>query len=297
MGAAGALVSVGSPEALEALHALLADPEWSVRVEALQRAGVWRAKESIPVLIERLAVEEGRMRPDVQAALVRVTRIDLGRLPGPWRRWWEVEGEAFVIPDREARRVETVRTEPTPGASVARTFYTLHVLSERVAFVLDISGSMRLRAQSSPGTVERSRMDVAKEELGEVLRQLPDGTLFNVIFFESFVRSLDDHLVEMGKASRARALRFVREQYAVGATALYPALELAFADPLVDTIYLLSDGAPTEGELTDIEEIRAEVGRWNGARHVRIHGVAMGQDSTLLRWLSEDTGGTYVRVD
>ena len=39
------------------------------------------------------------------------------------------------------------------------------------------------------------------------------------------------------------------------------------------------------------------VARWNEARHVRIHGVALGQDSTLLRWLAEDTGGRYARVD
>ena len=56
-------------------------------------------------------------------------------------------------------------------------------------------------------------------------------------------------------------------------------------------------GAPTEGEITDIEEIRAEVARWNAARHVKIHGISMGQDSTLLQWLCEDTGGTYKRVD
>ena len=115
--------------------------------------------------------------------------------------------------------------------------------------------------------------------------------------FEETVKALSRKTLVMNKSNRAKALRFVHDQYAIGSTALYPALQLAFADPLVDTVYLLSDGAPTVGEITDIEEIRAEVARWNAARHVKIHGISMGQDSTLLQWLCEDTGGTYKRVD
>ncbi len=298
MGAAGALVEVRTPAALEALHELLADPQWGVRVEALQRVGLWRAKESIPVLIERLAAESGRFTADVHAALVAVTRIDLGRHPQPWRQFWEREGEIYEVPaDSRAREVVTQKEEGEGERTKVTSFYRLRILSQRVCFVLDVSGSMRNRSQSAVGTIEKSRMDVAKEQLTAVLRGLPDDTLFNVIFFESHLRPLEKKLVKMTKSSRAKALRFVRDQYSVGATALYPALELAFADPLVDTLYLLSDGAPTVGELTDIEEIRAEVARWNSARHVRIHGVAMGQDSTLLRWLCEDSGGTYRRVD
>jgi len=126
---------------------------------------------------------------------------------------------------------------------------------------------------------------------------LPDGTLFNIIFFESEVTAFSKKLVRMSRGMRAKALRFVSDQFALRATALYPALKLAFEDPLVDTIYLLSDGAPTVGEITDISEVREEVKRWNAARHVRIHGVAVGQDSTLLQWLTKDTGGRYLRVD
>ncbi|MEM1450637.1 MAG: HEAT repeat domain-containing protein [Planctomycetota bacterium] len=297
MGAAGALASVRTPEALASLHALAADREWQVRVEALRRISQWRDRSSIPVLVERFAAETGRMTEDVRAALVRVTRIDLGRNPERWADWWASEGDGFEVPPPDAREVKTQGREPVEGQSVARTFYKIRVLSERVAFVLDISGSMRTRSERSVGTLEVTRMDVAKDELTNVLRNLPDGTLFNVVFFETEIKPLERKLVEMKASTRARALRFVNDQYAVGATALYPALELAYDDPLVDTIYLLSDGAPTVGDLTDIEEIRAEVARWNATRNVRIHGIAMGQDSTLLHWLCDDTGGTYSRVD
>ncbi len=300
MGAAAALAEVRTPEAVATLVGMIPDEEWSVRAEVLAALLSVRPKAAIPILIERLESEPGRLAADVHSTLVGITGQDLGRRADPWRRWWQGEGERFHVPGRAAaqraldRRAAAHARSKTAAAPA--DFYRIEVESERVVFVLDISGSMRLPAKSV-GRIERSRMDLAKEELSEVLRKLPDGTRFNLIFFEEEVHAFARRTQEMNRSQRAKALRFVADQYAIGSTALYPALKLAFQDPLVDTIYLLSDGAPTVGEITDIEEIRAEVARWNGARHVRIHGISMGQDSTLLRWLCEDTGGSYRRVD
>ena len=251
-------------------------------------------------LIARMDVETGRLGSDVHAALVGITALDLGRRSEAWQRWWAGEGATFQVPgEREAQRALDERAaKKDRGGTTAQPedFYEIQVESERVVFVLDTSGSMRKPVQTV-GRIERSRMDVAKEQLTQVVRSMPEGTLFNVVFFEETVKALSRKTLEMNRSNRQKALRFVRDQYAIGGTALYPALELAFQDPLVDTVYLLSDGAPTVGELTDIEEIRAEVARWNAARHVKVHGVSMGQDSTLLQWLCQDTGGTYKRVD
>ncbi|MDA1265287.1 MAG: HEAT repeat domain-containing protein [Planctomycetota bacterium] len=299
MGAAAALAEVRTPEALDALVAMIPDESWSVRVEVLHQLLKARPKQAIPVLIERMTIETGRLESDVHAALVGITAMDLGRLPAGWVRWWENEGSTFRVPGAaQAQTALNNRTKQDRGGTTTlpEDFYEIEVESERVVFVLDTSGSMRLTVKTV-GTLEKSRMEVAKEQLTRVVRSLPDGNLFNVIFFEETVKALSRKTLVMNKSNRAKALRFVHEQYAIGSTALYPALQLAFADPLVDTVYLLSDGAPTVGELTDIEEIRAEVARWNAARHVKIHGISMGQDSTLLRWLCEDTGGTYKRVD
>lgn len=300
MGAAAALAEVRTPEALEALVAMVPDESWSVRVEVLRQLFKARPKQAIPALIARMDVEAGRLASDVHAALVGITALDLGRRSEAWQRWWAGEGEAFQVPGaREAQRALDERAASKDrGGTTAQPedFYEIQVESERVVFVLDTSGSMRKPVQTV-GTIEKSRMDLAKEQLTEVVRSMPEGTLFNVVFFEETVKALSRKTLEMNRSNRQKALRFVRDQYAIGGTALYPALELAFQDPLVDTVYLLSDGAPTVGELTDIEEIRAEVARWNAARHVKVHGVSMGQDSTLLQWLCQDTGGTYKRVD
>lgn len=304
MGALAALARYRTVEAAERVAELLEDPEWAVRVEALEAAARMRRAAVVPALIERLRFERGRMRQDVHGALRMLTGLDHGRSPERWAAWWAREGEAFEPPPPEAAlaaEAERRARDDDAGTAVA-SFYGVHVVSERVVFVLDVSGSMRL----PPGVFDEaadydpslpSRMDIARKELSAAVRGMPDGTLFNLIFFEDEVHRLDDDLVEMKKRERQRALRWISEQYALGGTALYPALQLAFRDPLVDTIHVLTDGAPTVGELTDIAAIRAEVARWNEARHVRIHGVALGQDSTLLRWLAEDTGGRYARVD
>jgi hypothetical protein len=305
MGAAFALAQIRTVEAIPVLYELLVDRDWSVRAETLRHVTELRRKDSIPILIARLGVETGRLRPDVYKSLRILTGLDHGRTPERWERWWKGEGASFELPDHAvAVEAENQRLRANiVGATRSDTFYGVNVQSERICFVLDISHSMDLPMGAVNNDVSRAkpgaptRMEAAKKELSLVLRKLPDGTLFNVVFFETRVRALSETLVRMSRGMRQKSLRFVSDQFALGSTAFYPAIKLAFDDPLVDTIYFLSDGAPTEGEITDIEEIREEVRRWNSARHVRIHGVTMGQDSTLLRWLCEDTGGTYVRVD
>ena len=305
MGAAFALARSRTAEAIPLLFGLLEDKDWSVRAEALMHVTELRRKDSVPLLIERLAVENPRLRPDVHSALRILTGFDHGPLPDRWRAWWEGEGEAFALPSyAEAATAEDQRRNAgVVGGTKTDHFYGEQIQSERVCFVLDISGSMELpmgikdndASTARPGAP--TRMEAAKKELAKVVRVLPDGTLFNIIFFETKVIALNETLVRMSKGMRQKSLRFISDQFAIGSTALYPAIKLAFDDPLVDTIYFLSDGAPTEGEITDIAEIREEVRRWNSARHVRIHGIAVGQDSTLLQWLTKDTGGTYLRRD
>jgi HEAT repeat protein len=305
MGAAGALAGAGTHAALARLHELLEDDDWSVRVEALQRVAQARSKSSVPVLIGRLAREEGRLADDVHATLRVVTGLDHGTTAARWRAWWEGEGADFALPARDAAEAaERARAQRAKsGGTRAASFYGIPVASRQVCFVLDTSGSMAEPAAPREGmTVSAStggptRLDVAKKELSTVMRGLPDGIWFNLIFFNLDVISLEGKLAVLAKATRQKALRTIRAQQPFASTALYPALLLAFADPTVDTIYLLSDGAPTAGEITDIDEVRAEVARWNRARHVRIHGVSVGQDSTLLRWLCADTGGEYLRID
>ena len=291
MGAAVALAEVRTPEALAQLYLLLADHDHLVRREALQQLGNLRRKETLPALIMRLNGESGRLKVDLLTTLRLITGLDHGTSFERWNRWWEQEGESFQLPSlEEAERLERKRARDASGGRTSATFYGLQVVSDRICFILDVSGSMLTKSGKS------DRMEVAREQLLSVLQQFPDGDLFNVIFFASDAYPWQDELVKMSDKSRKDALKYVERQTAGGATAIYNALELAFQDRRIDTIFLLTDGQPAGGKVDDPETIRADVKRWNANRHIRIHGVAIGQASPLLRDLSRDTRGDYKEV-
>jgi HEAT repeat protein len=291
MGAAVALAEVRTPEALQQLYLLLADPDHLVRREALQQVGNLRRKETLPALIMRLNGETGRLKADLLTTLRLITGLDHGTAFERWNRWWKQEGATFELPSfEEAQRLERKREQDASGGRTSATFYGLKVVSDRICFILDVSGSMLTKSGQS------DRMEVAREQLLAVLQQFPDGDLFNIIFFASDAFPWEDELVPMSDKARKEALKYVERQNAGGTTAIYNALELAFQDRRIDTIFLLTDGQPAGGKVDDPDTIRADVKRWNANRHIRIHGIAIGQASPLLRNLSSDTGGDYKEV-
>ncbi|MCA9003613.1 MAG: hypothetical protein KDB61_16940, partial [Planctomycetes bacterium] len=63
----------------------------------------------------------------------------------------------------------------------------------------------------------------------------------------------------------------------------------------VDTIFFLSDGRPTVGELVDPDDILREVRKSNELRKVVIHTIAIGEfDKQFMAQLAEGTGGVFV---
>lgn len=291
MGSAVALADLGTPEALALLHGLLADSDHLVQRETLEQLARVRSKQSLPVLVALVGELRGLTKRQLLWTLRMITALDHGTSPDRWSRWWANEGKAFVVPTAEvARQAEVERVERRASSETVSTFYGLHVESDRVCFILDVSRSML--APSGEG----NRLDVAKGELGGVLKAYPAGDLFNVIFFSSEAFPWSRTLIEMSAKKRGEALAFVQAQEPRGPTAIYDALWTAFEDRRIDTIYLMTDGDPAGGTIDDPAEIRAEVARWNKLRKVRIHGVAVGQASALLEDLARDTGGEYREV-
>ena len=288
MGAAVALADLRTDGALESLHGLVVDEDHLVQREALQQLANLRRAESLPLLIARIEEVRGLTLRQLLWTLRMITGLDHGTSHTRWDRWWQAEGAGFELPTtEEAQRAEDARVERRAGSETVSTFYGLRVVSDRVCFILDVSRSML--QESSEG----NRLDVAKAQLEGVLKGFPAGDLFNVIFFSSQIAPWSDALVEMSARRRAEALAFVAEQKPSGVTAIYDALAVAFEDRRIDTIYLLTDGDPKGGSVDDVEEIRAEVARWNRLRRIHIHCVAIGQSSVLLEQLAADSGGEY----
>ncbi|MCP3916638.1 MAG: VWA domain-containing protein [bacterium] len=303
MGACHALADLRSKEAVEVLRRMLDDEMWQVRAEALWQYASLRKKGSIPVLIKRLSTEQGRLREDVARALQTLTARDFGILPDRWERWWEAEGESFEVPELTAALEAAARREATDEGRTAASFFGLRILSQRVCFVMDTSGSMKDPSSSGGGRTGAggrsgpTRMHVAKAELIDALERFPDGDRFNMIFFATGAETWKRKLTAMSPKARRQATEHTQEQEAVGATAAYDALALAFQDDDIDTIYLLTDGEPTVGRIVDPSRLRDAIASWNETRRITIHGISVGRDSRLLRGLAEDSGGRYKRID
>lgn len=284
-------VASGLPQAVRILIPGLEDEKWQVRLVAAQGLGRIRSREAVPVLIERLAVEEKpRVRNAVAHALYRITGVNLYDVTDVWRQWWAQHGDAFEIPEEVADLPET-----DPGR-VYGTFYGIPVDSECVVFVIDESGSMDTEHRGSDGQgTGKTETERAIEETLEVVARLPDRARVNVILFASDVLSWRSGLSALQGDTREELAEFLRTKRLSGGTNLYDALAKAVRTPDVDAIYLLSDGMPSSGRYTDDDDILRAIGEMNWTRRAAIHCVALGWDSDLLRSLAEQNGGTYVR--
>jgi hypothetical protein len=165
------------------------------------------------------------------------------------------------------------------------------------------------RPYDFPGASEVSRLVAAKRDLIKALGGLRDGGLFNLVLFASDVWTWDDDLVEMEPEVRQGVLAYIDKVEAVGGTNIYGALERAFAiatggkggsgewtRPVIDTIYLLSDGRASVGLTTDSEQILAFVREQNRSAGIVLHtiGLSGAHDPYLMRTLAEQNGGIYV---
>lgn len=291
--AAISLGELGTIDAMTALHALLDDESYPVRAEALIAVAAARNLSSIPALISRLERTVGIEQDRTTHELRLLTAEDFGTRAKRWAKWWTDNGANFAMPTlSDATKADSQRTDRRANNQTQTAFFGLQVTSDRVAFVIDLSGSMNGKTKSG-----KTRLEVLKEQLDQFLAVYPSGQLFNLIFFGKKASKWRPELTLMNDKIRATARTHVRSLKAPGATAIYDGIQAAFEDPRVDTIYLLTDGGPSGGTIDDIDEIIAEVRRWNSLRHIIIHSVSVGRDARLLRSLSADSHGDYTRAD
>ncbi len=277
----------GLRELLGLLPGLLSSADWRLRSLGYMVASRVRDKESIPLLIQAIKKESGRTEFECGQALKSLTRYYC-RTAEDWERWWEKQKDGFVLPPPAPAEPDTANKGK--GSTVAE-FYGIPVRSHRVVYVLDVSGSMS--AQFGTGS---TRIKVARESLKTALKKADKSSLVNVIFFDNKVRSYAKKSVPIRrKGELNKLLAYVDKARPLGGTNIHGALLAAFKDPRVDTIFLLSDGDPSTGEITDIQDLATAILRLNRARRVKIHCVAVGLESPLLRRLAGSTGGQYVK--
>jgi hypothetical protein len=277
------LLELGADVGIPIAQQSLGHRSWELRSLAYRYLTRCRAVSSIPLLIARYEREEGRLAAELdQALFVHAGARCWSR--HEWETWWQKRQKDFVLPHPDSVK--------TGGGSASRTaaYHDIPIVSSRLCFLVDRSGSMKEKVGTDK---KRTRLDEAKQQLAQVIAALPATTMANLIVYETDVEAVWEHVRKLTDAERADLLEKAAKIMIGGGTNIFDSLEVAFADDKVDTIYLLTDGQPTSGRLTDPDEIVEEVRRWNRTRQVVIHCISVGLDSDLLKRLAKMSGGTY----
>ncbi len=161
------------------------------------------------------------------------------------------------------------------------------VVAKDVIFVLDTSGSM-----------EGKKLDQAKEALEFVLDRLHEEDQFNIVAFNTSVKTYATGL--RPASERAGAEAFVRKLSAGGGTNIHQALLEALSmttSARPQFILFLTDGLPTAG-VTDVERIITDVGD-AATDNVRLFAFGVGYDvnTFLLDSVSQEQRGVSAYVE
>ncbi len=253
-----------------------------------------RAVEPLIAFLER--GDLGRLREDGHLALLSLTGEKHGPYADPWKRWWEEHGKTFQMPPEPTPPGRTEK--PEPGV----TFYGVHTFSDRVLFIVDISGSMD-KPSRAEGDGGKTKMEIARKELVGAVHLLPETAQFNVIFFNHAVIPWQSKNVTADSRTKKLLEAWVADQPAVGGTNIFDSLELGFATavnvtgrPALDTVFFLTDGKPTAGKFQDPQAILERVREFNAAARLRIHAIGIGDDhdAEFMKELARIGDGQYV---
>lgn len=257
-------------------------------------------------------------------------RVELWR-----RFWNEYGAAFEIPTDAELAKMLAARAEanaqyaPRPGAV---TYHGVDTPSRSIVFIIDVSGSMedlvveKERFQDG-GYASFARIEIVKTELARTVEGIEPYVNFNILAFATEVKSWKPRLVAANVLNKKSALDWIARLEAIGGTskeelsrvglvgsanleagktntygALMQGLGVAGRGSPdegyqveVDTIFFLSDGRPTVGDLVDPDDILREVTRANELRKVVIHTIALGDfHKEFMRRLAVQNGGVFV---
>lgn len=284
------------------LKTLLDDKDWRVRVAAvagLER--VWTV-EAVEALVERLLKEDGRLVLDIILALREMTQKDLGFEPKAWKSWWDSNRESFQMPERPKSGGR--KGEVKGGGNTVSSFFNVPILSKRVVFIIDCSGSMKSEDEIYKG---KRKIDVAMEELQKAVALLPADARVGVIMLSTEataqkLRSTGAQLVALS-SGRNRPVDFMKQAWGKlenikrGRGDIYDAVLEAQGLPEADTVLLLTDGVPTDGKYSDRQNFLEGIATEYRYRRVCVHAILIGSrgiDPKLMEGTADRTGGIYM---
>ena len=318
---------------LEDMGGVLAlDKAWQARAAAADALLALKTLKAVPYLIKGLDSElKRRGRRDWSRRVAKGIGRALKVLTGmnfsidsaePWKEWWEKSGKTGKIAYKGIGK--SGKAEGTAGVYVR--YFNIDVDSDRILFIVDASGSMarkvKLKGRYAGMEGETVKFDLVKRELKKVILALPSKAAVNVIFFNEEITPFrpmspgNPGLMLMSDRNKEALLEFLALTSPRGLTNLYGALNLAlhategrksfgrgkrsYTDPVTfDTIYLLSDGAPTAGKVVDPERILELVDEANAVKKVVINTITFGDvnNAMFMEELARRNGGEHVHLE
>jgi HEAT repeat protein len=281
-----ALAEIRGEGSLDRVRELAGDPSSGVRALAIDLYERFASKASLVALIERLEHEE---RPALRWRAVQALQRMTGRKerldPRPWRVYAATLAEDWR---------PGARCEPSEAGSGTFALAGLPILSDRVAFLIDFSGSLWRVDENG-----RSRKAIVDEKMRAALEALPETAQFNVIPYTNEPHPWREALVPATRANIERGARDFETCQERGKGNFFDAALLALADPGVDTIVVLTDGAPTGGHRFQLELLFEALLEENRGRWVTFDSIVVDcPKGVARRWLefSQRTGGRSIAV-
>ena len=298
-----AILRLKPQRALGVLEPLSLDDSWRVRVATARALGEHRSRKATALLIDMLAREEGRVREDVLVELRELTKQDFGLHVDAWQRFLERAPPDFLNGDGDGEGGAAVA-----GGSVV--YYGLVSLTKRFVLVTDLSGSMSTHERGGYRMrKDGTRLEITQAEMEQLLEGMDSSVAINLLTFTSDVRRWSKRLVPLNAKGKKKALAELASYRADGSTNVFGALEACFdmaeesldapqlEDATPDTIFLLTDGAPSAGALQDVNLILEYVAERNRELMLRIHCIALATDPVSREFMSRIarlTTGEYV---
>jgi hypothetical protein len=218
---------------------LAADPDAGVRAGAIELLARTTGRDAALALVDRLEREErSRLQWRIVSHLRALSGEDHAFDATRWRAWARTRAGAVATGD--------ARGGPVGDTKVALA--GLPLTSDRVAFLIDLSGSMWGTKVAS-----RTRKEIVDAELSRALATLPRGARFNVVPYATEPYPWEKALQPADAANVKRAAAdFVRCTRS-GRGNVWSAVEVALRDPDLDGLVILTDGVPTGGPHADFD--------------------------------------------
>ncbi len=306
-------------------------------VMALKAKGDYDAVDGLIELLRRLEKKKGLLWVEVRKTLTALTAAD-HLTAEKWAEYWRVRKDELKA-DPKASTAKPVGDAPKTSIDEekkkAPRFFGKEIMSKKIMFVIDRSGSMQARdpvykkdenGELKPADpnrkagepdpwggdptlpLERARVERVKKELIKCIKAMDSKTKFNVIYFSMSMEQWQKKLVYANSKNKKAAIGWLSKLGPMGNTHTDDALKKAFEDQEFDTLFLLSDGQPfRDGKMVPVDPILEWVRNANRQRKVKIftfgfanvkstNSVNIDEMLKLLKGLANEHGGKFTNI-